>query len=192
MGIILAYGLFSYLVGAIPTGYLISKYVAHVNIQNHGSGNMGATNMTRVLGKKYGFLTLAIDVSKSYGVVKGAQHFLFLDWAICFSAAALLLGNCYSVFLKGRGGKGVATTFGIYGALSPFVCFIGVGVYGILAWMIKLSAAGSLGAAVIFPVALYMEQQKIMYGVLGFILSSIVIYRHKKNIHDFMIKAKCI
>ena len=177
--------LFSYFVGAIPTGYIISKYVYGIDIQSKGSGNIGATNMTRILGKKVGALTLAIDLLKSFFMIG------WVIWAgqspniLALSCVALLLGNCFSVFLKGKGGKGVATSFGIYLALSPTLFFMGVLVYGLSLKLTKISAVGSLAVMTVWPLAAFFIFDTKILIYMSFVLSALGILRHRKNILAF-------
>ncbi len=120
--------LISYLVGSIPTGYWFAKHFLNTDITERGSGNIGATNIGRVFGKKYFVLIFLIDflkafislylISKLMGLV-GVEH-AYVQRILAANALALLFGNAYSIFLKFRGGKGVATTAGILACLFPF------------------------------------------------------------------------
>src|SRR3989337_2711884 len=115
----------AYLIGSIPTGYLITRYVRGNDIRRFGSGNIGATNVARFLGLKYFFLVFFIDACKAY---------TYLVWCACmglpqevvfFAAISLLIGNSCSAFLQGSGGKGVATIVGILFVVHPLV-FLGM------------------------------------------------------------------
>ena len=120
--------LVSYLIGSIPTGYWFAKYFFNTDITERGSGNIGASNIGRVLGKKYFALVFLIDFLKAFlalyviGMIAGWVEFehAYTQKILIFNALALLLGNAYSVFLKFKGGKGVATTAGILACLFPF------------------------------------------------------------------------
>src|SRR5690348_15473304 len=105
-------GTAAYLVGAIPTGYLIAKLKGITDIRQHGSGNIGATNVSRILGKHYFFLIFFLDAGKAYLFIHALKaHFSFNY--LCIFASIVLVGNGYSIFLRGSGGKGVATLFGL-------------------------------------------------------------------------------
>jgi len=118
----------AYLIGGIPTGYIVAMWQAGIDVTQNGSGNSGATNVARLLGKKrYFFLILLLDACKAYGVLWFAQTFLHVNGAHLVSlACALLVGNGFSLFLGLRGGKGVATSYGILLFFLPFkaaLCF---------------------------------------------------------------------
>lgn len=175
--------LFSYGIGAIPTGYLIARYHKGIDIRKHGSGNMGATNVTRMLGKKWGALVLVLDLTKSFFVVFGAHQMGFSPIVIAEAAYSTFLGNCFSVFLKGAGGKGVATSLGIYLALSPKVFFIGVICYLLLRGLTQISAIGSLAASLVIPAFGYIWMIP-PYFYLTLAISALVIVRHQANVRQ--------
>src|SRR5258705_12768116 len=105
--------LFSYLVGSIPTGFIIGK-LAGIDVRTAGSGNIGATNVARVMGKGRGLLTLLADVAKGFVPVFAAQQMAFSDTAVAVVAGAAFLGHLYSIFLKFCGGKGGGTAVGAF------------------------------------------------------------------------------
>src|SRR5210317_1597976 len=124
----------SYLIGSIPTGVVLAKVTGKEDIRKSGSGNIGATNVTRLLGKKLGVLTLVGDVLKAV-VPMLATHWYFvqsgmpvspseLDMAVTLSGGAAFLGHMYSIYLKFGGGKGVATGLGIFIVLEPLAALI--------------------------------------------------------------------
>ncbi|MFH1254402.1 MAG: glycerol-3-phosphate acyltransferase [bacterium] len=127
--------LFSYLVGSVPTGFWFSKYFFNIDITEHGSGNIGASNIGRVLGKKYFVLVFLIDFLKAFislyivalfilVMVPFSYGFCCVQKIFCLNFFALLLGNAYSIFLNFKGGKGVATTAGILAWAFPFNVFL--------------------------------------------------------------------
>jgi glycerol-3-phosphate acyltransferase PlsY len=114
----------SYFVGALPTGYWFAKYIFNIDITKSGSGNIGATNVGRILGKKYFALIFLIDFLKAFLTLYVVSYIfsnsgLDAQRLLILSAMALLFGNAYSIFLKFNGGKGVATTVGILASLFP-------------------------------------------------------------------------
>lgn len=169
----------AYLVGAIPSGYLLARYVKGIDIRDHGSKNIGATNVTRVLGKKLGVVTLLLDAGKSFLVMKllyrsgNSLEALIVPMSI-------LLGNCYSIFLHGKGGKGVSTTFGIYLAISPILFGVGFAVYIFWVLVTRISAVGSLASAMVWPIVSYLWFPEFLWTSV--ILSCLIIIRHHKNI----------
>lgn len=175
----------AYLIGSIPTGFLLAKYVAGVDVREYGSGNIGATNITRVLGKKLGALTLLVDVLKGFLVVCGAT---FYGFPVAFSAGAVLTGNCFSLFLKGRGGKGVATSLGVCLAISPLYFGSAIAIYSLFFAMSRVSAVGSLTAIVGVISLSYFRLDPYFY--LFLFMGAVMVFRHYSNIKE-MYKKFC-
>jgi len=125
---------FAYLLGSIPFGYLIGKYMYGVDVREYGSGNTGATNVYRVLGGKAGLLTLILDISKGFLPVFLSRLFFRDPWIWAVVGAAAVVGHIFSVYLKFRGGKGVATSFGVVIGLSPLCALV-----GFLVWLLVAS-----------------------------------------------------
>jgi len=171
----------SYLLGAIPFGLILAKVSGKPDPRLHGSKNMGATNVARVCGTGLGVATLVLDALKGFIPVAMAatfsQSWLFLS----LTALAVLLGHMYSVFLSGKGGKGMATTVGIYLGLAPWPAFLSILV---VAAVIKLSGFVSLGSLVLVTL---MPITLLLSGNYGFLALSLVIMilvfsRHRENI----------
>src|SRR5262245_24027247 len=110
----------AYLIGAIPMGFLVARAFGGVDIRQAGSGNIGATNVLRTLGKLPGVLTMVGDIAKGYVAVTVARALLPEPWGAAAGAVLAVVGNCWPVFLRFRGGKGVATGFGAFLALMPW------------------------------------------------------------------------
>lgn len=113
-----------YLIGGVPTSYILTRWLCNTDIRNHGSGNSGATNASRLLGKKFFFLIVLIDAGKAYGAIALAQRFFplfdgFILYPLLWCAAAVLVGNGFSPFLQFYGGKSVATGLGLLCAFLP-------------------------------------------------------------------------
>lgn len=181
MLIILAYG-----VGSIPIGFLLAKYVAGVDVRQYGSGNIGATNITRVLGKKLGVVTLVLDVLKGFIVVYAAEFLNFSAVYVSFVAAAVLIGNCFSIFLKGRGGKGVATSLGICLALDLLYFCAATSIYFLFFLWSRISAVGSLMAAI--GVTVFGGVRADPYFPLFLFMMALMLIRHSANIRDLYSK----
>jgi len=174
--------LLGYLVGSVPSGYIIAR-AKGINIREHGSGNIGATNMNRVLGQGMGALTLIGDILKGCLMLVIAKNFISDTTLLALIAYAILLGNCFSIFLRGRGGKGVATTFGIYLALAPKLFLVGGILYGLMKKMTGKSGVGSLFAALLWPILGYFWLET-PYFYLSIAISCLIIMRHHANISD--------
>ncbi len=200
MALILVLFFFSYLIGSIPTGFWICKYLFKIDITQHGSGNIGATNVARVLqgGVKYFVLVFLIDALKAYFMLAITLYLLVQKMAfeltqaqnfLLIIACALLLGNAHSVFLKFKGGKGVATTLGIVAYLIPFnLLFLFVISWVALLLTTKMAFVASIGAMVLLTMAygiLYFTPNNLLFYFLVVICYWLVL-RHKTNIKNFL------
>lgn len=171
----------SYLLGAIPFGLVLAKASNKPDPRKHGSRNMGATNVARVCGTGYGIATLVLDIFKGLFPVAVAATFSQSWFFLSLTALAVLLGHMYSVFLSGQGGKGVATTVGIYLGLAPWPAFLSLIV---VAAVIKLSGFVSLGSLILvtlMPITLLLSGN-YGYLLLSLIIMALVYARHKENI----------
>ena len=175
---------FAYLMGSIPFGLLVAKYAGIGDIRQQGSGNIGATNVLRNGGKKLGGITLALDVLKGFIPVLLARIF-GSDWGAAFAALAAVLGHVFPVWLKFKGGKGVATTLAVYAALSPGL-FIFAGIAWLSVFFIsRISSLSSISMLIATPVvALFFVKGSVIF--VSIILSALVIYKHKENILRLM------
>ena len=142
--------LISYLIGSIPFGVVLAR-AQRVDIRKQGSGNIGATNVARVMGKKAGLLTLLGDVLKGLLVVFGASLLYEKPLVIALAGLMVFLGHLYSVFLKFKGGKGVATSLGLFLYIMPWATLGAVGVFSLCLWISGTVSVGSIMAAVSLP-----------------------------------------
>ncbi len=173
----------SYLIGAVPFGLFFSKMFSNIDVRSVGSGNIGATNVLRAAGKKAAILTLLADSLKGALPVL-AVKFIFQDDAIAgLSGAAAILGHNYPVYLAFKGGKGVATSFGVVLAVAPWI-----GLACMIAWLIvaliwRYSSLSALIAFALFPVftfIIYPGSKPI--GLLSLFVFGMIYYRHRENI----------
>jgi len=174
-------GFFSYLLGSIPTGYLLARSRG-IDIREIGSGNIGATNVARALGKKAAIATFTGDMLKGVIPVLIAGR-LGLGLKVAAVAGLIaFLGHCFSVFLKFRGGKGVATGFGACLALAPVPALIVIALWGVIFLSTRLSSLAALVAALILPVLIWLisEPSVLFYFALPVII--ILIFNHRENI----------
>lgn len=174
----------SYLLGSIPTSYLAAKIGARIDLREHGSKNLGATNLYRVLGWKYAIPVGAFDVAK--GAVPVAVFGAFAGgdaWVPVALGVAAVIGHVYPVFMKFRGGKGVATAAGAVLALAPAALGISA-----LVWMAVLIATGyvslaSMLGAIVFPIAVRLLDPGSAYTLgVGVLLAVFIIVTHRSNI----------
>jgi acyl phosphate:glycerol-3-phosphate acyltransferase len=176
--------LLSYILGAIPTSYLAGRLARGIDLREHGSGNLGATNTFRVLGWAAAAPVMIVDVAK--GWIPAALFPIWsgtgaLGWSLAFGTAAIL-GHVFSVFVGFRGGKGVATSAGVFLALAPWAVLIGAIVLGVTLVLTRVVSIASLLAAVILPVAVFATNEPRMVFWLSVVLAAFVIYAHRENI----------
>lgn len=184
----IAIAIVSFFVGSIPFGYLIAK-IKDIDIRNEGSGNIGATNVYRVLGKKYGALTLLLDLLKGLFCVLAARFIFKGDvYSVYIAAVFAVLGHDFSIFLKFKGGKGVATT---YGALLP-ISFIAA-ISGMVLWLVVLITTkySSLAALLSFGVATavcFLLKQNPGSRYVFLFLFTLMLFKHRENLKRFYLK----
>jgi glycerol-3-phosphate acyltransferase PlsY len=171
----------SYLLGSIPTGYIVGA-LAGVDIRKVGSGNIGATNVARVVGKKRGVLTLIVDIGKGFIPVFVAGRLGLGHTAVAFVAIAAFLGHLYPVFLKFRGGKGVATALGVLLALAPVATLVLIAVFAVVAGSSRLVSLSSIVTALAAPITLWSLSYSPTVIATGVVLAVMIIVRHRNNI----------
>jgi glycerol-3-phosphate acyltransferase PlsY len=172
--------LLSYLIGSIPFGYLIAKFFLGRDIQKEGSGNIGATNVTRVLGKRYGIVTLCLDIAKGIVVFLLAQKFNVDIYVACYLA---IMGHIFPLWLGFKGGKGVATTVSILFCVAPKVAVFSFSVWLLVFLIFRISSLAALASSVSAPLIaflLFRNDNQIIYFVL--LLSLTLLATHAKNI----------
>lgn len=186
-------GALAYLIGSVPTAVWLGEALYGVDVREHGSGNAGATNTFRVLGKKAGVAVLAVDIFKgwaatsiasvmiSYGVVVYDDLVLY---ELLFGSLAVI-GHIFPVFVGFRGGKGVATLLGMISCIYIEVALMSLGVFLIVLLISKYVSLGSMLAALSFPVfcllPMFAPEEPALI-VFGFLVFSILVITHKKNI----------
>jgi acyl phosphate:glycerol-3-phosphate acyltransferase len=188
----------SYLIGSIPTAYLFGKALKGIDIRKFGSGNVGATNALRVLGKGPGIAVLLLDVLKGaaavilVGNLVAANGVLLSDESMrLIMGISCILGHNWTIFLNFKGGKGVATTLGVLSALSFQVAGMNLVIaLSILTWvlilfLVRIVSVASVSAALFLPFYMFVFKQSktIIFGAVLF--SLFVIFRHKSNLARF-------
>jgi len=186
----------SYLIGSIPTAYLLGK-IKKIDIRKHGSGNVGATNVARILGKRVAALVLVIDIIKGFLAVFCSRLWFeagdSVEWInshsyiylMLLSGAFVVLGHIYPVWLKFKGGKGVATAAGILLALSPFQVLIGLGVFLASVSLSKIVSLSSMLAVMSLPFTYFFffdfqHDAELFYFLLS--LALFIVVKHRSNI----------
>jgi glycerol-3-phosphate acyltransferase PlsY len=171
----------AYLVGSIPSGFILGR-LAGVDVRDAGSGNIGATNVARVLGKGRGLLTLLADTAKGFVPVFIGQRLGLSDAAVALVAIAAFLGHLYPVFLRFRGGKGVATAFGALLALAPLATLIMIFIFGAAVLGSRRVSLGSMAAALAAPIALWVFSYSVELVAMSAFLWVMITLRHRDNI----------
>jgi len=178
--------LLSYLLGSIPTGLWLGLWLRGIDVRQHGSGNIGATNTLRVLGKRLGGITLLLDA------VKGAIPVLLFArigaWPelplLCGLAA--VIGHTNSLYLRFRGGKGIATGAGMYLALTPWAALIAGAVFAIVAKTTRIASAASLSATAALALVVALTAPSIPLKIITLIVAILVFWKHRANINRLL------
>jgi acyl phosphate:glycerol-3-phosphate acyltransferase len=190
---IFAVAIISYLLGSLPSGFIAGR-IAGVDVRRHGSGNIGATNVLRLLGKKYGYAVFFFDALKGFLAVRlaifFAEHFettrAYSDWFGILAALVCVLGHAFPVWLKFKGGKGVATSAGTMLGLAPVATIVAVFVWIIVFEVTRYVSVASVTATVALPTAIgillrlhIMHSSVIFYSAI--VLATVVCWRHRSN-----------
>ncbi|MBQ8634866.1 glycerol-3-phosphate 1-O-acyltransferase PlsY [bacterium] len=174
----------AYLIGSIPTGYLIVKIKTNQDIRTIGSGSTGATNVKRVLGKKWFFIVMILDALKGATPVLLAKYLTIDTYGINAVLAAILviIGHSKPIFLQFKGGKSVASGVGTILALNPLVGLSIAIIWGIITYISKYVSLGSIIALGLSPILMYLFKNPIGYIVYCAIAAIYIIYLHRENI----------
>lgn len=178
--------LFSYLLGSVPTGLLLAKAFSKQDPRQVGSHNIGATNIYRAAGKTLAVMTLAGDALKGFLPVFLAASWRFSEGWVGLAAVAAFLGHLYPVFLRFKGGKGVATALGIFLGVSPLAVLIDFFLFaGVLAaW--RIVSVSSMSAASLMPILLWMITGSLPYLIMSVCIGALILYRHRANIQRLL------
>lgn len=182
----------SYLLGAVPTGYLIGR-LKGIDIRKYGSGNPGTANVYRVMGASPGILTFATDFLKGFAPVMIARHYFYIEkghWWIPVAAGALAIaGHIWTVFLGFKGGKGVATAAGVFMALLPWPTVGAFLVFGLAVAATHHISVGSMSASVVLPVLcliLNKHAEQKPFTIMAVVVCAVIFYTHIPNIRRIL------
>lgn len=184
--------LLSYLLGSIPSGYLVAKSQG-IDIRQHGSGNIGATNVLRVMGKKWGYLVFACDALKGFLAVKLAAQLAATGHADAALGAVLgaigcILGHNYTVWLRFKGGKGIATSAGVLLGLFPLTVILTVLIIWFVVFFVgRYVSLASICAALSLPVAVFLLVTRSgtdfwLRFWFSVVISALAVWRHRSNL----------
>ncbi|MHC9540896.1 MAG: glycerol-3-phosphate 1-O-acyltransferase PlsY [Vulcanimicrobiota bacterium] len=179
----------SFLLGSIPFGVITGKLLKGIDIRDVGSGNIGTANAFRALGLWGGLLVFAGDVAKGFLPV----HFAclatsgpLLEWLQVFSGIVAILGHNYSVFLRFKGGKGIATSLGVILALNWKIALLCLGIWGLIVLVTRYSSVGSLTGSFMLPILMALFKQPYPYIGFAVIACLFAFHAHRKNIRNLM------
>jgi len=173
----------AYLAGSIPFGVLVTRWLLGVDVRAQGSGNIGATNVARVGGKKLGVVVLLLDALKGAGPAWAAVALApGARWWHATVGLAAFLGHVFPVWLRFRGGKGVATALGVLLVLEPVAAGAGFVVYAVLFAIWRVSSAGSLAGGVVVTAVAWLGPWPEEYAALTSVLLGMMLYTHRGNI----------
>ncbi|OPL08088.1 MAG: hypothetical protein AVO33_00060 [delta proteobacterium ML8_F1] len=177
--------LLGYLIGAVPFSFFVGKVFSHKDLRQHGSKNLGATNVIRVAGKKAGILAFVLDLTKGMLAFSAGWYFKGLSGAALASAFGII-GHSYSLFMGFKGGKGVATTYGVFLMISPLLTLL---LFGFQFLVVKFShymSVGSIAAALMIPLLLYISDKAMVLVGLGLFIAVFIPLRHLSNIRRLL------
>ena len=176
--------LFGYLCGSIPFGLILTRMAGLGDVRKIGSGNIGATNVLRTGNKKLAAATLLADALKGTAAVVAARQVLGMEAALIAGLGAFL-GHLYPVWLKFKGGKGIATYLGVLLGLAPVIVLVFAAVWLGMAKLFRYSSLAALTAAVVVPIALYLYGRPEVAS-LFVVMSLIAILKHHENIRRLL------
>jgi glycerol-3-phosphate acyltransferase PlsY len=184
----------AYLLGSIPTGFLVAR-ARGIDIQKVGSGNIGATNAMRVLGKPAGIFVLLVDALKGFAAVEWLPVLILkifsppqMDLQNLQIVAGIfaVLGHNYPCWLKFKGGKGIATTAGVFLALAPLALGIALVVFILTVAITRYVSLGSVIAAMALPIAVWFTRENLFLRIVTIALGALAIFKHRKNMQRLM------
>ena len=177
--------LLSYLLGSFPTGFLIGKYLKNIDLRFIGSGSTGATNVFRNVGKWPALFVFIIDVGKGLIAVKIAQYYTDQNLIEILAGTFAISGHIWPIWLKGKGGKAVATGLGMFLALSWKVGLASLGIFLIVLAKSKFVSLSSISAAILLPIFMFFNLGNFIhpYFFISLFVSLLVIWKHRTNIN---------
>lgn len=175
----------SYLIGSIPFGLIIGKLWANLDVREYGSGNIGTSNVLRTVGPSAAIIVFALDVGKGalavyLGSLAGGDVIKLL------AGVAAIAGHNWPIYLRFKGGKGIATSLGAVISLTPVIALVLLGLWIIIVGVTRYISLASLAAAFLFPIFLIILHAPLTYILAGICISAFAIYRHRSNIQRLL------
>lgn len=178
--------IFAYVLGSVPSGLIIGKSLYGVDLREHGSKNIGATNAWRTLGKAPGIIIFICDFFKGFISVYVAAFLAGTPLAMALAGALAILGHSLSLFLKFKGGKGVATGLGVIAMLMGKVTLTVFLTWFVIVYFTRYVSLGSCIAAALVPILAYLFNEPTEFAVFGVVVAVLIIVRHKANIERLL------
>ena len=172
----------SYIIGAIPNGLIFGRLIWNVDLRTVGSGNIGATNAWRSIGKPAGLLIFALDFLKGALCVALASYFIHTPLSMVIAGLIAIIGHSLSIFMRFKGGKGVATGLGVLAILMPKVTIIVFITWLVIVLITRYVSLGSIVAAALTPILAFAFSYPMEFVVFGLLAAIFIIIRHKSNI----------
>ena len=172
----------AYFIGSIPSGLIIGKAFYNTDLRQRGSGNIGATNAWRVLGKKAGFIVFLMDFLKGAIPVLLAENFIGTPWSMVIIGIMAIAGHVFSIFTAFQGGKAVATGLGVVTIMMPNVALIVFAVWLAIVMITRYVSLGSIVASVLVPVLAVLFGYPLPFMDFGVFTATLIVLRHRPNI----------
>jgi acyl phosphate:glycerol-3-phosphate acyltransferase len=182
----------AYLLGSIPTGYMVGRYTQGIDIRDHGSGSTGATNILRTVGKPAAIFVLAVDLLKGslalalvnsvYAYFPDLLPTTWHSWLITGTALGAIIGHSKSIWLNFTGGKSVATTLGVLLVMNPLVALGTLASFGMILGISRIVSLSSICGAIAVNILMLVMHQPVAFSVFAAVAGGYVILRHKTNI----------
>ena len=180
--------LIGYVLGSLPFALIIGKLFYNTDVRNYGSGNLGGSNTGRVLGKKAGLTVMVLDVAKVVLAFTITSLLKFQLSSVILAGCFATIGHCYPMFANFKGGKAVSTLYGfLFGCMifvfkDPLVFFLPLGIFLLTLYITKIVAISSIVSSVVSTAYIYMINDNILINIASFIITILLIYRHRANI----------
>ena len=176
----------AYILGSIPNALWIGKVFKGIDVREHGSKNTGSTNAARVLGAKLGILTLILDISKGAIPTLIATMLLESSISVILVGICAILGHSFSIFMKFKGGKAVATTVGVFIVLVPGAILLAAVIFFLVFGITRYVSLSSMIGAISLPIWIVLFYKNIPLTIFGIIIAILIIVRHKSNIQRLL------
>jgi glycerol-3-phosphate acyltransferase PlsY len=171
-----------YLLGAVPYGVIVGKIARGIDIRDYGSGNIGASNVLRTLGRGPAFVVFFLDTIKGTAAVVLCSALGMKPWLVVTGGVLSIIGHSFSVFLRFRGGKGVATSLGMIIGLNPIIAAVAFGFWLVIVGVTRFISVGSILAAASVPAMMFVWDEPREYQAVALVAALLIVIKHAPNI----------